>query len=153
MERVRTRDKGLSDDDESLTANDKETRSCNRNSDDSIMMDANLFEEQFLRCEICQECFHETERSPKILPCNHTFCVICLTSIFKHAQLESGQHSSWDETIDFLNGPLKCPTCRVEIFVGEDEISSLPTDHKVIQMIDFMSHVSQKVIKVVCVVY
>ena len=105
----------------------------------SIVVDAAFFEEQFLRCQVCQERFDEVERPPKSLPCNHTFCVPCLTQIFNHAQPQSRRNLLWaDESLD---GPLKCPTCRVEIFVSKNKIKDLPTDHRVVQMIDFLSQV------------
>ncbi|KAK7097391.1 E3 ubiquitin-protein ligase TRIM63-like isoform X2 [Littorina saxatilis] len=103
----------------------------------SIVVDAAFFEEQFLRCSVCQESFNETKRPPKSLPCNHTFCVPCLTQIFNHAQPQSRRNLLWaDEALD---GPLKCPTCRVEIFVSKNKIKDLPNDHRVVQMIDFLS--------------
>ncbi|KAL8616756.1 hypothetical protein ACOMHN_017793 [Nucella lapillus] len=108
----------------------------------SIVVDAAFFEEQFLRCQVCQERFHETERAPKSLPCNHTFCVPCLTQIFNHAQPQSRRHLLWaDESLD---GPLKCPTCRVEIFVSKNKIKDLPNDHRVVQMMDFLSQAVTK---------
>lgn len=105
----------------------------------SIVVDAAFFEEQFLRCSVCQESFNEMKRPPKSLPCNHTFCVPCLTQIFNHAQPQSRRNLLWaDEALD---GPLKCPTCRVEIFVSKNKIKDLPNDHRVVQMIDFLSQV------------
>ncbi|XP_076446104.1 uncharacterized protein LOC143283720 isoform X2 [Babylonia areolata] len=108
----------------------------------SIVVDAAFFEEQFLRCQVCQERFHETERPPKSLPCNHTFCVPCLTQIFSHAQPQSRRNLLRAD--DSMDGPLKCPTCRVEIFVSKSKIKDLPNDHRVVQMMDFLSQAVSK---------
>lgn len=43
-----------------------------------------------------------------------------------------------------FEGVLKCPECRVEIFVSRREIDALPSDHRVIQMMDFLSRVTTK---------
>ena len=52
----------------------------------ALIVDEAYFEEQFLRCQVCNERFDQGERNPKSLPCNHTFCLPCLTQIFDHAQ-------------------------------------------------------------------
>ena len=43
-----------------------------------------------------------------------------------------------------LDGALKCPTCRVEIFLARNKIKELPNDHRVIQMMDFLSQAVSK---------
>ncbi|KAK3099304.1 hypothetical protein FSP39_002383 [Pinctada imbricata] len=123
------------------TASEDATDSAKR----SLIVDEAAFEEQFLRCHICHEKFNQEDRHPKSLPCNHTFCLPCLKQVFDHNQQNSRtrrQVSTWlDET---LEGVLKCPECRVEIFLSRSEISALPSDHRVIQMMDFLSQVSAK---------
>nr|KAG5701768.1 hypothetical protein BaRGS_000758 [Batillaria attramentaria] len=103
----------------------------------SIVVDAAFFEEQFLRCQVCHERFDQSERSPKSLPCNHTFCLPCLTQIFDHAQPPTRRNLLWAD--DTLDGTLKCPTCRVEIYLSKNKIKDLPNDHRVVQMMDFLS--------------
>ncbi|PVD35010.1 hypothetical protein C0Q70_06291 [Pomacea canaliculata] len=103
----------------------------------SIVVDTAVFEEQFLRCQICNERFNKSERSPKSLPCNHTYCLPCLTQIFDHAQPQSRRHLLWADGA--AEGTLKCPTCRVEIVVSKNKIKDLPNDHRVVQMMDFLS--------------
>ena len=46
-----------------------------------------------------------------------------------------------DESLD---GALKCPTCRVEIFLARNKIKELPNDHRVVQMMDFLSQAVAK---------
>lgn len=103
----------------------------------SIVVDTAFFEEQFLRCQVCHERFDQSERSPKSLPCNHTFCLPCLTQIFDHAQPPTRRNLLWAD--DTLDGTLKCPTCRVEIYLSKNKIKDLPNDHRVVQMMDFLS--------------
>ncbi|VDD85907.1 unnamed protein product [Enterobius vermicularis] len=33
------------------------------------------------RCEICQHHFDTFLRSPQILPCSHTFCLMCISKV------------------------------------------------------------------------
>ncbi|XP_048754936.1 tripartite motif-containing protein 59-like [Ostrea edulis] len=110
----------------------------------SLIVDEAAFEEQFLRCHICNEKYNQVERHPKSLPCNHTFCLPCLKQVFDHNQQNgrSRRQIAWFD--DTYEGVLKCPECRVEIFLSRTEIDSLPSDHRVIQMMDFLSQVSAK---------
>ncbi|XP_060084085.1 tripartite motif-containing protein 2-like [Ylistrum balloti] len=108
----------------------------------SLIVDEAAFEEQFLRCHICNERFDQAERHPKSLPCNHTFCLPCLKQVFDHNQQNQRRSVAWlDENFE---GVLKCPECRVEIFLSRSEVDALPRDHRVIQMMDFLSTVQAK---------
>ncbi|XP_041358725.1 E3 ubiquitin-protein ligase TRIM63-like [Gigantopelta aegis] len=103
----------------------------------SLIVDETSFEEQFLRCQVCREKYEIEERPAKSLPCNHSFCLPCLKQVFDHSQPAARRTLLWgDETLD---GTLKCPQCRVEIYLSRGEIKKLPNDHRVIQMIDFLS--------------
>ena len=108
----------------------------------SLIVDESFFEEQFLKCQVCHERFDQNERAPKSLPCNHTFCLPCLTQIFDHAQPPARRNLLWADQA--LEGALKCPTCRVEIFLIRSKIKDLPNDHRVVQMMDFLSQAVAK---------
>lgn len=109
----------------------------------NLIVDEAAFEEQFLRCHICNEKYSQADRLPKSLPCNHTFCLTCLKSVFDHHHQNSRRQTvAWMD--DNFEGVLKCPECRVEIFLSRTEISALPSDHRVIQMMDFLSRVTTK---------
>lgn len=108
----------------------------------SLIVDERFFEEQFLRCQICHEKFDQVDRSPKSLPCNHTFCLPCLSQIFDHAQPSTRRSFMWAH--ESLDGTLKCPTCRVEIFLSRSKIRDLPNDHRVVQMMDFLTQAVAK---------
>ena len=47
----------------------------------NLVVDEAAFEEQFLRCHICRERFDQQDKTPKSLPCNHTFCLPCLKQV------------------------------------------------------------------------
>ncbi|XP_071964661.1 uncharacterized protein [Antedon mediterranea] len=49
-----------------------------------------------LECPMCLEIFDSTRHRPKLLPCQHTFCVPCLDMIMK-------------------NNAIECPNCRVQV--------------------------------------
>ena len=68
----------------------------------------------FITCEICQEVF----KDPKMLPCNHTFCKICL--------------EKWKTSRN--NSDFTCPKCR--IICKDTSIETLPSDFKANQFID-----------------
>ncbi|XP_052280513.1 uncharacterized protein LOC127878130 isoform X1 [Dreissena polymorpha] len=108
----------------------------------NLVVDEAAFEEQFLRCHICREKYDQTDKTPKSLPCNHTFCQPCLTQVFDHSQ--TNQRRAYTFADDSYEGVLKCPTCRVEIYLSRGEITALPNDHRVIQMMDFLSQVVVK---------
>ncbi|KAK7474353.1 hypothetical protein BaRGS_00034401 [Batillaria attramentaria] len=60
--------------------------------------------EEYLTCPLCLDTF----RSPKLLPCSHTFCEACLKDLVSN-------HPS---------GKFPCPTCREEIQVPQDGVSA-----------------------------
>ncbi|ESO94016.1 hypothetical protein LOTGIDRAFT_153495 [Lottia gigantea] len=109
----------------------------------NLIVDSASFEEQFLRCQVCREKYDREARPPKSLPCNHTFCQPCLKQVFDHGQPASRRERPlWAG--ENREGTLKCPTCRVEIYLSRSEIKKLPSDHRVIQMIDFMAQAITK---------
>ncbi|KAK7483386.1 hypothetical protein BaRGS_00025326 [Batillaria attramentaria] len=60
--------------------------------------------EEYLTCPLCLDTF----RSPKLLPCSHTFCEACLKDLVSN-------HPS---------GKFPCPSCREEIQVPQDGVSA-----------------------------
>lgn len=63
-----------------------------------------------LECPVCNEPYDEEDRIPLLLPCQHTFCTVCLHKIHKH---------------DKIN----CPTCRGVLQIKETGIKELPKDN------------------------
>ena len=77
--------------------------------------------ENFITCEICQDIF----KDPRLLPCNHTFCLKCLIDWKKTVASESPE-------AEFLN-EFTCPKCRITCHV---QVEALPSDFKANQLID-----------------
>ncbi|XP_059152762.1 uncharacterized protein LOC131938658 [Physella acuta] len=82
-------------------------------------------EETFLTCSICGEPFNQSDRSPKLLTCNHTFCQMCLVT-------QSGGR-----------GDLYCPMCRAVTHLSGD-VCKLPVDHKVNQIRDCVDDIKHQ---------
>ncbi|CAC5412529.1 unnamed protein product [Mytilus coruscus] len=65
-----------------------------------MMVDQNMvsliteLERRYLECSICTEVFDEDERTPRLLPCHHSFCSECLKRLGRR------------------NDTLKCPSCN-----------------------------------------
>lgn len=73
-----------------------------------------------IRCPICLEKF----RVPKVLPCQHTFCLGCLEGCFVATQAQ--------RLVTVSNFP--CPTCRKTCYVPLGGLDQLPTDIKMKQI-------------------
>lgn len=106
----------------------------------SIVLDEEVFEETFLRCMICRDRYEESVKVPKILPCHHSFCLPCLLQLYQSECLQSSslRHSrsvGIGGTITF-----QCPSCRNSFMTSESHVVQLPTDHRVVQLLDFVRH-------------
>uniref|UniRef100_A0A0K0F6I7 RING finger protein nhl-1 (inferred by orthology to a C. elegans protein) n=1 Tax=Strongyloides venezuelensis TaxID=75913 RepID=A0A0K0F6I7_STRVS len=71
--------------------------------------------EQLLTCPICLERF----KNPKLLACQHTFCLHCL-----------------DGYAESSIGKLKCPECRAEHNLPYDGAKSLQTNYTLVRFLD-----------------
>lgn len=71
---------------------------------------ADKINRELLECPVCNEQYDEEDRIPLLLPCQHTFCTVCLQKIHKH---------------DKIN----CPTCRGFLQIKETGIKELPKDN------------------------
>nr|XP_039264279.1 protein zyg-11 homolog [Styela clava] len=61
--------------------------------------------ENLLQCAVCMESYEESgPRTPKMLPCQHSFCVDCLRNISRA-------------------GRIQCPSCRKQFSIPVDELS------------------------------
>ncbi len=68
-----------------------------------------------VECGICLEDF----RTPKILPCSHTFCLRCLQRHTKQLQ----------------RGLFYCPTCRTEVPIPSRGVQGFPDNQHAEQLI------------------
>lgn len=76
-----------------------------------------IFSEEFLRCDICQEQL----KNPKELPCLHYFCCNCLNGLARASGLATG-------------GTFNCPTCRSPITIPEGGPSAFPTNFHMVRL-------------------
>ncbi|XP_077972365.1 protein zyg-11 homolog B-like isoform X1 [Styela clava] len=61
--------------------------------------------ENLLQCAVCMESYEESgPQTPKMLPCQHSFCVQCLKNISRA-------------------GRIQCPSCREQFSTSVDELS------------------------------
>ncbi|XP_078583592.1 uncharacterized protein LOC144866181 [Branchiostoma floridae x Branchiostoma japonicum] len=73
------------------------------------------FDEKFLTCEICQNIFD----NPRVLPCLHTFCARCLE------RWRKGKNQ------------FTCPTCRHQVSLQGKDVTSLPPNFYINNLLDF----------------
>ncbi|XP_072036558.1 uncharacterized protein [Amphiura filiformis] len=64
---------------------------------------------QLLECHICSEVFDDSDRKPKVLPCQHTFCLACLR---KMAKTKFNPDSNGFFRLTLIT--IKCPECSQE---------------------------------------
>lgn len=105
----------------------------------SILVDEESFIETFLKCLICRELYDDVIRSPKLLHCHHSLCLECILLIFqKEAEYRTSLTPAYSELPTAVT--VICPTCRTNFITTQDGIRELPTDHRIIQLIDFVSN-------------
>ena len=74
-----------------------------------------------LICPVCMEGFDDNDRQPKLLPCHHSFCKLCLQQLV-------GRHPYID-----------CPTCRQRTMIHNTEaINNLQTNFYLTHMKDLL---------------
>ena len=83
-----------------------------------------------LECEICFLLFSSADqRTPRNLPCGHTFCESCLIDIATQSETEDGAgHKT-----------MACPNCRVFAEVPENGVGELMKNYLVDSMADVAS--------------
>ncbi|XP_066265862.1 tripartite motif-containing protein 3-like [Branchiostoma lanceolatum] len=73
------------------------------------------FDEKFLTCDVCQNIFN----NPRVLPCLHTFCSRCL--------------EVWRKR----KNQFTCPTCRHQVSLQGTDVTSLPLNFYINNLLDF----------------
>ena len=81
--------------------------------------------ESLINCMICTDRFSH----PKVLPCQHTFCLPCLERAF----------STYNDQRIITSHNFPCPQCRKLAFIPPGGLTQLPTDFKVGQIEDVLS--------------
>ena len=70
-----------------------------------------------LECSICLEVYNPPNKLPKTLSCGHTFCSQCLTNILQSSKVQ-------------------CSKCRQVTTVAQDNVTDLPTNFAIIEMLE-----------------
>ena len=83
-----------------------------------IMAESRIQFGRHLECPICMERYSPQERIPKVLPCGHTFCHICLVHTASGHRLE-------------------CPNCKVIHQVPSQGVQGYCTHHATLGMLDY----------------
>ncbi|XP_076468290.1 uncharacterized protein LOC143299071 [Babylonia areolata] len=78
-------------------------------------------------CSVCLENFQG--RRPKVLPCRHTFCLICLADLLERESQTCGTGGQdWEEEGERSARSLTCPTCRRVIPVPAGGVTEFQTN-------------------------
>nr|XP_046911252.1 tripartite motif-containing protein 2-like isoform X2 [Dermatophagoides farinae]XP_046911253.1 tripartite motif-containing protein 2-like isoform X2 [Dermatophagoides farinae]XP_046911254.1 tripartite motif-containing protein 2-like isoform X2 [Dermatophagoides farinae] len=92
------------------------------------------FTEGFLTCGTCLYTYDGDEHSPKLLPCSHTICKICLEKISSNATLRDP------------SGNFRCPICRELIQLPRGGVMAFPPSFLVNQLLDLVASQRREVI-------
>ena len=82
--------------------------------------------EDIFNCCLCCEPYDTSRNIPKVLPCVHTFCALCLDKIIQVAG-DNGQNPG-------------CPKCRLEFSTRSEGARKLPTNFVIQDMIELNLH-------------
>ncbi|XP_071835373.1 uncharacterized protein [Apostichopus japonicus] len=72
--------------------------------------------DNFLQCAICMEGY----KSPRMLPCIHSFCLKCLEKLAQSLQ----------------NKPFSCPTCRAAVTIPKTGLKDLPSNFLLVNLME-----------------
>lgn len=88
------------------------------------------YQDQLLQCNICLDRL----KSPRALPCLHSFCETCLQ---QHVKIS---HNSKGRT----NSQFMCPTCRTPTNITKQGVTGFPVDFRINQLNDVLETMSKK---------
>ena len=111
-----------------------------------LIFDEESFEQSFLKCPICRERYDISNKSPRILPCHHSFCFACITKCFE----KEAQHRQSLAPVSSGNMPyalaIACPSCGDPLITTEEGLLQLTIDHRVVQLIDFIGDTDKQTV-------
>ena len=103
-----------------------------------LIFDEESFEQSFLKCALCHERYNLFEKSPRLLPCHHSFCFECIQKCFQ----KEAAHRQSLAPVSGSGVPyalsISCPTCSASLITTEEGLQQLTTDHRVVQLLDFI---------------
>ncbi|XP_041378952.1 E3 ubiquitin-protein ligase TRIM71-like [Gigantopelta aegis] len=88
--------------------------------------------DEFVTCEICLEYFDDQDKSPRILPCFHSFCCRCLESI-------------WEKS----PAGVRCPNCR-QVWPVQKNIPGTFPQNKVLRNLIEYVNMKNKLDEIMC---
>ncbi|XP_071956992.1 uncharacterized protein [Antedon mediterranea] len=74
---------------------------------------------KLLECPICLQLFNGCDRLPKLLPCQHTYCILCLKNIAKK-----------------MDDVVECPECRVWHQLTHSGVTAFPHNITIMRLLD-----------------
>ncbi len=86
-----------------------------------------LTEEDITICQICFEKFNTEGNTPRLLPCSHTLCHLCIESL-----ITPTKHN------------LECPVCRNNHIIRDDGAKTFPQNKYILQFISLQNKVKAK---------
>lgn len=114
-----------------------------------IVLDEETFEDSFLRCVVCKERYNMTERSPRLFPCHHTFCISCIHLFYEkeaeYRQSLAPMAITAGSDMEFAV-QIACPTCGKNFITTAKGMGELTTDHRIVQLMDFVGHTDKQTI-------
>ena len=99
-----------------------------------------------MKCIICEEIYDNEDQQPKLLPCHHTLCRVCIIKLFiAEAEYRQSLTPAFDDLPNAVT--IICPRCCVSFISTQEGLRQLPTDHRVIQLLDFLSHTDRQTVQ------
>ena len=80
---------------------------------------------QFLICSLCLEQY----KSPKVLPCQHTFCLQCIRAYVAARGLDSS---------------LPCPLCKEMARIPDNDVSKFKNNFMIVSLLQFVENTATK---------
>lgn len=105
----------------------------------NIVLEEGTFVNKFLKCIICEKTYDNGDQQPKLLPCHHTLCRVCIIKLFiAEAEYRQSLTPAFEDLPNAVT--IICPRCCISFISTQEGLRQLPTDHRVIQLLDFISH-------------
>lgn len=110
-----------------------------------LIFDEDSFEQSFLKCSVCHERYNLVDKSPRLLPCHHSFCFACITKCFMkevdYRQSLAPMSSGMPYALS-----ISCPSCSAPFITTEEGLKQLTADHRIIQLIDFIGDTDKQTV-------
>lgn len=111
-----------------------------------LIFDEDSFEQSFLKCSVCHERYNTTDKSPRLLPCHHSFCFSCILKCFEKESVHRQSLAPIGNTGMPYALAISCPSCSTPFITTEEGLKQLTADHRVIQLIDFIGHTDKQTV-------